>query len=153
MPFMPFRARSRGWADGAAFETSLAQTTNTSATGLLVIHILLPDEPVAAIDLAGRAWPCCRGRSRGRARSGQAANPLAAGQLGRYFCLRFGAEFMDGHHHQRTLHAGHRAVARVHALHLAGDQAIGHVRQAGAAVLLQGWWGPAGPLRPSRGRC
>jgi glycerol dehydrogenase-like iron-containing ADH family enzyme len=62
-------------------------------------------------------------------------SPLAS--LGRYFwLLRLAAEFVDGHHHQRALHAGHRAVARVHALHFAGDQAVGHVAQAGAAVLL-----------------
>ena len=67
----------------------------------------------------------------------EAANPLAAGELGQVLlALGFAAEFINGHHHQRRLHAGHRAVARVHTLHFAGDQAVGHVRQARAAVLL-----------------
>jgi hypothetical protein len=67
----------------------------------------------------------------------EAANPFAAGQLGQVFLLlRLGAEFVDGHHHQRALHAGHGAVARVHALDLARHQAVADVVQAGAAVLL-----------------
>ncbi|MNV43928.1 hypothetical protein D3C71_1356640 [compost metagenome] len=67
----------------------------------------------------------------------KAADPLAAGELGQVLlALGFAAEFINGHHHQRRLHAGHRAVARIHAFHFAGDQAIGHVAQAGAAVLL-----------------
>src|SRR6218665_1596429 len=40
-------------------------------------------------------------------------------------------------HPQRALHAGHRAVARIDALALAGDQAVGHVTEARAAVLLR----------------
>ncbi|MPN01222.1 hypothetical protein SDC9_148428 [bioreactor metagenome] len=34
------------------------------------------------------------------------------------------------------MHAGHGAVAGVHAFDFAGDQAVGHVVQAGASVLL-----------------
>jgi len=67
----------------------------------------------------------------------EATNPLTAGELGQVLlALGFAAEFINGHHHQRRLHAGHGAVARIHALHFAGDQAVGHIRQAGAAVLL-----------------
>jgi hypothetical protein len=67
----------------------------------------------------------------------KAAHPGAGGQLGQVLLfLRFGAEFVDRHHHQRALHAHHAAVARVHALHLARHQAVAHVVQAGAAVLL-----------------
>ena len=42
-PFMPLsRMKPRIWPTLPASDTSLAQTTNTSATGLLVIHILEP---------------------------------------------------------------------------------------------------------------
>jgi urease beta subunit len=62
-------------------------------------------------------------------------SPVAS--LGRYFCfLRLGAELVDRHHHQRGLHAHHRAVAGIDALDFARDQAVGHVVQAGAAVLF-----------------
>ena len=47
----------------------------------------------------------------------------------------FVAEGVDGHHHQRRLHAHHRSVAAVHAFDLAGDQAVADVVQARAAVL------------------
>jgi len=55
--------------------------------------------------------------------------------------LRFGAELKDRNHHQRALHAHHGAVAAVHALHLAGNQAVGHVIQARATIGL--WNGRA----------
>jgi hypothetical protein len=59
--------------------------------------------------------------------------------LGRYFCiLGFAAVLIDRVHHQRALHADGAAVAAVHALHFAGDQAIGHVAQAGAAIAFNG---------------
>ncbi len=42
-PFMPFSStKPRIGPTAPPSDTSLAQTTNTSATGLLVIHILLP---------------------------------------------------------------------------------------------------------------
>jgi len=67
----------------------------------------------------------------------EAANPLATRQLGQVFLfLRFGAELVDRHHHQRRLHAHHGAVAAVHALDFACHQAVADVIQAGAAVLL-----------------
>ncbi|MNN05285.1 hypothetical protein D3C81_1180410 [compost metagenome] len=67
----------------------------------------------------------------------KAADPLAGGQLGQVLLLlRFGAEFIDRHHHQRRLHAHHRAVARIDALDFTGDQAVADIVQAGAAVLL-----------------
>ena len=67
----------------------------------------------------------------------KAANELARGQLGQVFlALRLGAKFKNRHHHQGRLHAHHAAVAAVYALHFAGDQAVGHVVQAGATVLL-----------------
>jgi hypothetical protein len=67
----------------------------------------------------------------------EAADPLAGGEFGQVFlALGFGAEFKNRQHHQRGLHAHHRAVAGVDALDLAGDQTVAHVVQAGAAVLL-----------------
>ena len=65
----------------------------------------------------------------------EAADVLAAGQLGQVLLLGgFVAEFVDGYHHQRGLHAHHRAVAGIDALHFAGDQAVADVIQAAAAV-------------------
>ena len=43
---------------------------------------------------------------------------------------------MDRVHHERRLHGVHRAIARIDALDLARDQAIGYVVRTGAAVLL-----------------
>ena len=40
-------------------------------------------------------------------------------------------------HHQRRLHRHHRAVAGIDALDLAGDQAIGDIAEAGAAIFLR----------------
>jgi len=50
--------------------------------------------------------------------------------------LLFGAEFIDRHHHQRRLHAHHRAIAGIDPLDFARDQPVADVIQAGAAVLL-----------------
>jgi len=67
----------------------------------------------------------------------EAADPFAGGQPGQVLLLlRLGAEFEDRHHHQRRLHAHHRAVARIDALDLARDQPVGDVVQARAAVGL-----------------
>ena len=66
----------------------------------------------------------------------EAADPLAGGELRQVLlALRFGAELEDRHHHERGLHAHHGAVARVDALDLARDEAVGDVVEAGAAVL------------------
>ena len=43
---------------------------------------------------------------------------------------------IDRIHHQRRLHRHHRAVAAVHPLHLAGDQAVGHIARPQPAVLF-----------------
>mmetsp|Transcript_41417 Transcript_41417/g.97041 ORF Transcript_41417/g.97041 Transcript_41417/m.97041 type:complete len:470 (+) Transcript_41417:1594-3003(+) len=90
---------------------------------------------IAAVDLAGSGDH--RGRVGAVVGLGQAkaADPLAGGQHGQVFTLGgLVAELIDRHHHQGGLHAHHRAVARVHPLHLAGDQAVADVVQAGAAV-------------------
>ena len=65
----------------------------------------------------------------------EASDPFAGGELGQEFLfLRFAAVFVDRVHDQRALHADGAAVAAVDALDLAGDQAVGDVAQAGAAV-------------------
>ncbi len=67
----------------------------------------------------------------------EAANPFAAGQFGQVFlALRLGAEFKNRHHHQRALHAGHGAVARIDALDFTRNQPVGDVIEPRAAVLL-----------------
>jgi hypothetical protein len=67
----------------------------------------------------------------------EAADPFAGGELGQVLLLlRLAAELVDRHHHQRRLHAHHRAVARVDALDLARDQAVADVVHRPAAVLL-----------------
>ena len=65
----------------------------------------------------------------------KAADQSAGGQLGQVFlALRLGAEFKNRQHHQRALHAHHRAVTAVYPLHFAGDQAIGYVIEGWAAI-------------------
>ena len=77
----------------------------------------------------------------------KAANPLAGCQLGQVLlALGFGAEFVNGHHHQRTLHAHHGAVAAVHALHFAGDQAVNPRSSGQGHRIAREWWGPTGPV-------
>ena len=69
----------------------------------------------------------------------EAAYPFAGGQFGQKFLLLcFTAVFVDGVHDQRALHADGAAVAAVHALNFAGDQAVSDVAQAGAAVAFNG---------------
>ncbi|MDT4845306.1 hypothetical protein FQZ97_792910 [compost metagenome] len=65
----------------------------------------------------------------------EAADPLARRQLGQVFLLlRFSAEFVDRHHHQRGLHAHHRAVTGIDTFDFAGDQAVADVVEAAATV-------------------
>src|SRR4030095_11874922 len=65
----------------------------------------------------------------------EAADPRAAGELRQVFAaLRLAAVGVDGKHHERTLHAHHRPVARVDALDLAGDEPVADVVQSRTAV-------------------
>src|SRR3546814_9068022 len=41
---------------------------------------------------------------------------------------------MDGMHDERGLHRHGRAVARIHPLHLARDQAVAHIIESGPAI-------------------
>ncbi|NRP86583.1 hypothetical protein GFPCMMHI_02490 [Ensifer adhaerens] len=65
----------------------------------------------------------------------EAADPFASGKLWQIFLLLgLRPESVDRHHDQRGLHAHHRAIAAVDALDLAGDQAVGDITEAGAAI-------------------
>ena len=78
-----------------------------------------------------------RGRVGAVVRFGQAeaADPLAGGQLGQeLLALCLGAEFENRHHHQRGLHAHHRAVAGVDALDFTRDHAVANIVQSRPAV-------------------
>ena len=66
----------------------------------------------------------------------KAAHHLAAGQLRQEFLLLlFRAIRFDGVHHQRRLHAHRRTVTGIHTFDFTGNQAVGHVINARAAVL------------------
>ena len=67
----------------------------------------------------------------------EASDPLAGREPRQVLALLLlGAEFVDRHHHQRGLDAHHRAIAGIHRLDLARDQAIADVVEAGATVLF-----------------
>ncbi len=68
----------------------------------------------------------------------EAADHLARGELGQIcLALRLAAVGIDRMHYQRGLHRHGRAIAGIDALDLAGDQAIGDIAEAGAAVLFR----------------
>ena len=130
-PFIPFSRMKPRITPSSVF----AQTTNTSAIGAFEIHILLPDEPVAAG--APRARVIIEPGIGAVVRLGQAeaADPLAGRELRQVFpALRLRAIRVDREHHERALHAHHRTVAGVDALDLARDQAVADVVESGAAV-------------------
>ena len=67
----------------------------------------------------------------------KAADHLAAGQLRQILvALLFVAVGVDRVHHQRRLHGHGRAIAAVHPLDFARDQAIADIVRAGAAIFL-----------------
>src|SRR4029453_9420025 len=69
----------------------------------------------------------------------EAADPLAARQLGQELLpLGLRAVGVDRVHDQARLHAHGGAVAGVHALDLAGDQAVADIVHAGAAIAVDG---------------
>ena len=83
----------------------------------------------------------------------EAADPLAGRELRQIFLLlAFRAKSLDRDHDQRRLHAHHRAVAGIDALHFARDQAIGDIAEARAAVFRRDRSGRESRDRPSRGR-
>ena len=96
-----------------------------------------PGEPVAVGDLLGAGSHGAgigAGVGLGQA---EAADPLARGEPRQILlALLLRSVGVDRIHDERGLHAIHGAVAAVDALDLAGDEAIGDVVGAGAAVLL-----------------
>ena len=94
-------------------------------------------EDVAAIHLAGAALHAARVRAMIGLGQAEAADHLAGRELGQVFLpLLLGAEGVDRMHHQGRLHGQGRAVAAIDAFDLAGDDAIGDVAGAGAAIAL-----------------
>lgn len=92
-------------------------------------------QAIAAVDLLRPGDHRARVGTVVRLGQAEAADVFAAGQLGQVLLPGgFVAEFMDRHHHQRGLHAHHRAIAGVDALDFASDQAIADVVEAAAAV-------------------
>ena len=68
----------------------------------------------------------------------EATNPFTRCEFWQVLLLLgFSTEFIDRHHHQRGLHAHHRAITRIDALDFSGDQAVADVVQAAAAILLR----------------
>ena len=92
-------------------------------------------EHIAAVDLLrDSAHPrrIAAGVGLGQA---ETADQRARRQPGQIFAaLFFGAIFMDREHDEARLHRRHRAIARIHPLDFAGDQAIGHIVGTRAAV-------------------
>ena len=96
-----------------------------------------PREAVATLDLAGARHHAARIGAMVGLGQAKAADQLARGQLGQILLLLlFGAESLDGHHHQRALHAHHRAVAGIDPLDLAGNQPVTDIVEPGATVFL-----------------
>ena len=69
-----------------------------------------------------------------------------------FLALLLRAIGMDRIHHQRRLHAHHRAVAGIDALDLARHQAVGHIAGAEPAIFLGNGDAEQARPRPSRGR-
>src|SRR5690606_36861303 len=110
-------------------------------------HEHVRDRRVADPGLGALEDESVRGRARARfhaariravVRLGQAeaTDQLAGRELRQVLALlRLGAEGVYRQHHERALHAHHRAVARIDAFDLARDQAVGDIVEPGAAVL------------------
>ena len=132
-PFMPFsRTKPRILPPCAS---DLAQTTNTSAIGELVIHILEPERTIAALDLL-RAGAHSAGVGAGVGLGqAEAADQLALGEAGEIFlALLLAAVGVDRVHHEARLDRHRRAIAAVDPLDRAGDQAVADIAEAGAAI-------------------
>ena len=95
---------------------------------------------VEGIALAGADGPCVHSSGVGagvRFGQAEAAYFRSCGEAGEVFLpLLFRAPFPDREHHQRGLHRHSRAVAGVDALDFAGDEAVGNIIGACAAVFF-----------------
>jgi hypothetical protein len=92
-------------------------------------------ELVAACDLPGARDHAAGVGAVVRLGQAETADPLAGGEPWQVLLLLcFGAELVDRHHDEGALHAHHRPIAGVDPLHLARDQAVAHVAEAGAAI-------------------
>src|SRR6516164_3924484 len=67
----------------------------------------------------------------------ETADPFASRELRQVLLLcRLSAELVDRHHDEGRLNAHHRAITRVDSFHLACDEAVADIIQAGAAIAL-----------------
>ena len=93
----------------------------------------------AALHLPGAGLHAGRIGTGVRLGQAEATDEFAAGQARKIaLTLGFGAIGIDRIHHEGRLHTHGRTIGRIHPLHLARDQAIGHVRSTGAAITLDG---------------
>ncbi|KFB71559.1 MAG: hypothetical protein AW09_003294 [Candidatus Accumulibacter phosphatis] len=97
---------------------------------------LVARDPVAAVHRTRPGLHAARvGAVVGLGQS-EAADRFAACQPGKVLLLLLlGPEGMDRQHHQRRLHAHHRAKTRIDTLDLARDEAVAHIVEPGTAVL------------------
>src|SRR5262249_30418109 len=96
-------------------------------------------EDIAALDLAGARLHPGRVRAMVGLGEAKAADPFAARQLWKVFlALRLAAKIVDRVHDEARLHAHRRAVAAIDALDLAGNEAVAHIIDAGAAIAVDG---------------
>ncbi|MGY3661463.1 hypothetical protein ACVJ19_008126 [Bradyrhizobium sp. USDA 376] len=99
---------------------------------------LAAGEAIAVRDLLGAGLHAGWVGAGVRLGQAEAADPLAAGELGQVLlALVLVAIGVDRIHHQRGLHRVHRAVAGIDPLDLARDEAIGDVARVGAAIFLR----------------
>ena len=95
-------------------------------------------EPVAAVDLLGPRRHAARIGAGVRLGEPEAADEFAPREARQVFAVLVGIAIgVDRIHHERALHAHHRAEARVDALDLARNEAIGDIARAGAAEFLR----------------
>ena len=93
---------------------------------------------IAAVGLARAGFHAARVGAMVGLGEADADDPFAFRQLGQVLLpLLLGAVGVDGVHAQARLDAQTRAIGRIHALELAGDEAVGHVVDSGAAVALE----------------
>ena len=116
----------------------LAQMMDTVAWEPFVIHILVPfSTQPSVVSRAVVIMPPGFEPKSGSVRPKQPISCPEASSGSQWRLLLLGAEGIDRIHHQRALHRGERADARVAPLELLHDEPVGHVVEARAAVFLR----------------
>ena len=94
-------------------------------------------DDVATVHFFGAGFHATRVTAMIRLGQPKTADEFSAGEFGQvFFLLFFRTIGIDRMHHQRALHAHGAAIAAVHTFHFAGDQAIGDIVQACAAIFF-----------------